>query len=72
MLSWWDKPVRIVSAREVAQKIAEMLKGTGVSIPENVVTPSLRSELEGNGANETYKTYEAYRRKNRKDKPIPD
>jgi len=34
----------IVPNREVAQKTAEMLVGTGVSISENVVTPSLRTK----------------------------
>jgi len=75
MLSRYDKPVRIVPDREVAQKIKEMLEGTGVAIPENVVTPSLRVELEKAGVkieetgaknkpdrpNRTYKTYKAYK-----------
>ena len=46
MLSRWDKPIRVVPDSEVAEKIAELLKGTDVSIPANVVTPQLREELE--------------------------
>lgn len=45
-LSRWDKPVRIVPDSEVAGVIAKMLEGTGVVMPSNVVTPSLRAELE--------------------------
>ena len=45
-LSRWDKPVRIVPDSEVAGVIAKMLEGTGIVMPSNVVTPSLRAELE--------------------------
>ena len=46
ILSRYDKPVRILTNREVAQKIAEQLAGTDVAIPYNVVTPQVRAELE--------------------------
>ena len=49
VLSRYDKPIRIVPDSEVAQHIAETLKDTGISIPYNVVTPSLRAELEKAG-----------------------
>lgn len=45
-LSRWDKPVRIVPDSEVAGVIAKMIEGTGIVMPSNVVTPSLRAELE--------------------------
>ena len=45
----WDKPIRIVPDSEVAGKIAEMLKGKNVVMPENVVTPNIRAELEKAG-----------------------
>ena len=46
VLTRWDKPVRVVPDAEVAQAIAEMLKGTDAAIPWNVVTPSLLAELD--------------------------
>lgn len=46
ILSRYDKPVRILTNREVAQKIAEQLAGTDVAIPYNVVTPQVGAELE--------------------------
>ena len=45
ILSRWFKPVRIVPDAEVASLIAEMLDGENISIPQNVVTPSLLNEL---------------------------
>lgn len=45
MLSRWIKPVRIVSDAEVAQHYAELMKGTNIEVPDNVITPSLREEL---------------------------
>lgn len=46
-LSRYITPVRILSDAEVAQKYKEYLSGTnGISVPYNVVTPSLRKELE--------------------------
>ncbi|MBQ7207995.1 MAG: hypothetical protein IJS01_09385 [Lentisphaeria bacterium] len=46
MLSRWDKPIRIVPDSEVAQKIKELIGDRDITIPANVVTPSLRQELE--------------------------
>lgn len=40
MLSRWRKAVRVVPDSEVAESIAEQLKGTGLAIPWNVVTPN--------------------------------
>ncbi len=49
ILSRWDKPVRIVPDSEVADKIIEMFGEKKITMPSNVVTPSLRSELEKRG-----------------------
>jgi hypothetical protein len=46
ILSRWDRPIRIVPDSEVAQRIVEMFGDTKVVMPSNVVTPSLRTELE--------------------------
>lgn len=46
ILTRYDRPVRIVPFREVAEKIAEQLEGTDIAIPYNVVQPQLRAELE--------------------------
>lgn len=40
------KPTRVVPDSEVARSIQDMVKGTDVAIPYNVVTPSLRQELQ--------------------------
>ena len=45
MLSRWRKAVRVVPDSEVAESIAEQLKGTGLAIPWNVVTPNQVKEL---------------------------
>ena len=45
MLSRWRKAVRILSDKEVAEKIADQLRGTGLAIPWNVVTPNQLREL---------------------------
>ena len=45
MLSRWRKAVRILPDEEVAGKIADQLRGTGLAIPWNVVTPSQLREL---------------------------
>ena len=45
MLSRWRKAVRVVPDSEVAESIAEQLKGTGLAIPWNVVTPNQAREL---------------------------
>lgn len=47
ILSRWDKPIRIVPDSEVANVIVnDMFKGRTITMPSNVVTPSLRAELE--------------------------
>ena len=46
ILTRYDRPVRIVPFREVAQMIAAQLDGTDIAIPYNVVQPQLRTELE--------------------------
>lgn len=46
ILSRWVKVNRIVPDSEVASKIAKLLEGENVSIPDNTITPSLRRELE--------------------------
>ena len=46
ILSRWDRPIRIVPDSEVAQRIVEMFGKAKVVMPSNVVTPSLRAELE--------------------------
>ena len=45
ILSRWMRPVRIVPDSEVAERIAELIEGENVAIPDNTVTPSLLSEL---------------------------
>lgn len=50
VLSRWDKPVRIVPDSEVADVIVnDMFKGKNITMPSDVVTPSLRKELEKRG-----------------------
>ena len=50
VLSRWDKPMRIVPDSEVADVIVnDMFKGKNITMPSNVVTPSLRKELEKRG-----------------------
>jgi hypothetical protein len=46
ILSRWFKPLRIVPDSEVARSVSNLLDGENISIPENVVTPSLREELQ--------------------------
>ena len=46
ILSRYNKVVRVVPESEIADRISEMLSGTDITIPENVVTPKLRAELE--------------------------
>ena len=48
-LSRWIKPVRIVPDSEVASMYKELLSGTDVAVPDNVVTPSLLKELKKAG-----------------------
>lgn len=49
ILSRWDKPVRIVPDSEVADVIVDMFGDAEIVMPSNVVTPSLRIELEKRG-----------------------
>ena len=49
ILSRYNKVVRVVPESEIADRISEMLSGTDITIPENVVTPKLRAELEKKG-----------------------
>ena len=49
ILSRWDKPIRIVPDSEVADEIVKMFGDKKITMPSNVVTPSLRSELEKRG-----------------------
>ena len=48
-LSRWDKPIRVVPDSEVADRIVEMFDSKNIVMPSNVVTPSLRAELEARG-----------------------
>ena len=48
-LSRWIKPVRIISDAETASMIKDLLDGTDVSIPDNVVWPTLLDELRNAG-----------------------
>ena len=48
-LSRYSKVKRIVPDSEVAEMIAKQLEGINVEVPYNVVTPSLRAELEKQG-----------------------
>ena len=45
ILSRWMRPVRIVPESEVAQRIADLIEGENVAIPDNTITPSLLEEL---------------------------
>ena len=49
MLSRWIRPMRIVPDSEVAQHYKELLDGTKIKVPDNVVTPSLLEELKKAG-----------------------
>lgn len=48
-LSRWFKPVRVVPDSEVASIVAKTLEGENIEVPYNVVTPTLRTELEKAG-----------------------
>ena len=50
-LSRWIKPVRIVPDSEVASMYKELIADADIAIPDNVVTPSLLSELKNIGVN---------------------
>ena len=59
-LTRWAKPVRILPDSEVAQKYKEILdKEDGIAVPWNVVTPSLREELEKIGVPIDYSDFSA-------------
>lgn len=45
LLSRYIMPVRILSNAEVAGMYAELLNGTGIAVPDNVVPPALLAEL---------------------------
>lgn len=49
ILSRYDKPIRVLSNAEVADRIASYVNGYDVVIPENVVTPQVKVELEKRG-----------------------
>lgn len=48
-LSRWIKPVRIIPNSEVAQMYSELLSGTDIVVPDNVVPPALLAELKKAG-----------------------
>ena len=54
-LSRWFKAERVVPVSEVAKTISKTLEGENVSVPWNVVTPSLREALEARGVKIDYK-----------------
>ena len=45
ILTRYVKPIRVVPDSEVAERVAYLLEGENIEIPENVITPSLKSEL---------------------------
>lgn len=49
LLSRWIKPVRILENSEVARMYSELLDGTGIAVPDNVVPPDLLVELKKAG-----------------------
>ena len=49
LLSRWIKPVRILENSEVARMYSELLDGTGIAVPDNVVPPDLLIELKKAG-----------------------
>lgn len=53
-LSRYAQPVRILPNSEVAQRYKELLDGTGISVPWNVVNEDLRHELEKAGVTIDY------------------
>lgn len=59
-LSRWLKPVRILTDAETASKYREIL-GENVSVPFNVVSPSLLTELEKAGVSIDYKGSPLYK-----------
>jgi hypothetical protein len=53
ILSRYAKVVRVIPDSEVAQQVASMVTKHKLTIPENVITPSLRAELAKLGVNTT-------------------
>ena len=53
ILSRYCKVLRVIPDAEVADAVSRMLKGKGISIPADVVTPSLRKELLARGVKVT-------------------
>lgn len=49
LLSRWIMPVRIIPDSEVAQMYKQLLGGTDIAVPDNVVPPKLLVELEKEG-----------------------
>lgn len=49
LLSRWIMPVRIIPDSEVAQMYKQLLGGTDIAVPDNVVPPALLAELEKAG-----------------------
>jgi len=49
ILSRYSKVIRVVPDSEVAEHIAKLLEGENITIPENVITPSLKNELINRG-----------------------
>ena len=53
ILSRYCKVLRVIPDAEVADAVSRMLKGKGISIPADVITPSLRKELLARGVKVT-------------------
>ena len=68
-LSRWIKPVRIVPDSEVASMYKDLLSGTDVAVPDNVVTPSLLKELKKAGVKIEKSGRVNYNDSNSKDNP---
>ena len=49
LLSRWIMPVRIIPNSEVAQMYKQLLDGTDIAVPDNVVPPALLTELQKAG-----------------------
>lgn len=60
LLSRWAMPYRILTDTEVAKQYKDLLSGTGVKVPNNVVTPSLLSALEDAGVEIDYNGIERF------------
>lgn len=60
ILSRYNKILRILQDEEVAREIKKLIEGTDISIPENVITPSLREALEKIGVDISRQSRAAY------------